>query len=180
MLAATAAQQAGWVPFAIGLTGTVVGAILSTTTAYIMQRRQFREAQRQRDADTFAKEKQTALALFFKMEDIFSAATLVSSNITRGLERAERDGLDSWRGVRPLAAVPPPVAFSGEEKALLFSLGDNALFNDTARIDAEARGRLDLYAAYCALHRAAVDAGAQAAQAGAQAKEAAPRRAAPR
>jgi hypothetical protein len=116
--------------------GVLLGAAISASVSFVLQRSSFTEARRQKDRDRREVRKAHALSLVFKMIRISSDLHNLGKAIVESLERAERDGFKGmpFQVVVPTIPLPDPVRFSPDEMAWVLSV-DNDLFNEMGPLD---------------------------------------------
>ncbi|MBM3530831.1 MAG: hypothetical protein FJX62_22360 [Alphaproteobacteria bacterium] len=129
--------------------GIVFGASISALVSYLLQRNQFREVRRQRDADRIEERKAVALNVLTKMMRIASTLEILQLSIEGAFRRAERDGLKGppWTFVIPIANLPGKVHFEPNELTEVMRL-DFQLFNDLGPFDDVHNVLLDTFAMY--------------------------------
>lgn len=146
-----------WGNVGSALAGTVVGAILSTASAYFFQRRQFNEAKKQKDADRFEVRKALGYSVLFKVIHITSSFHNINSHFDESFKKAAGRNMTPWQMLIPFANLPERMTFTPEEKGLLISLGDMDLFNDLIDFDGVHNSLLDAAATYATQRQAVTD-----------------------
>jgi hypothetical protein len=146
-----------WATVGSALVGTIVGSILSTTSAYFLQRRQFNEAKRQRDADRLEIRKALGYSVLFKAIHITSSFYNINNHFEESFRNTSHPDMASWEVLVPFANLPERVTFTPEEKGLLISLGDIELFNELVAFDGVHNSLLDVASTYAKLRRSVTE-----------------------
>lgn len=114
----------------------LIGTVISSIVAYVLQRRSFAEARLQKAADKLEARKAIGLTLFHKLIRISSTLDIISNGMRASEVQALKDGIkgEPWQIHRPFAALPSPVSFSPEERTFLMLL-DHGLFSNLGAFD---------------------------------------------
>jgi hypothetical protein len=148
-MTANSANAITWWAVASAFGGTIIGGIISTFVAFIIQQRSFEATKRQRAEDRHEARKALAYSMFFKMIRIHSSIVLLGKGNRESIAAAEANGVagDYWQKVIPHGNLPPRVTFTADEMALLLSLDFN-IFNEIAAYDDIHNSLVDLFAEY--------------------------------
>ena len=88
--------------------GSLIGGTISAVVAFIVQKRNFDAAKRQRAEDRRETRKAQAYSLFLKMVRIHSSIVLLGQGNAESLKRANEKGLkgDLWQKILPHGNFP--------------------------------------------------------------------------
>ena len=114
----------------------LVGTVVSSIVAYLLQRSSFSEARRIKAQDKLDERKALGLTLFHKMIRIASTLSILKLHIDEGVAQAATLKITGqhWQFISPIATFPAGVKFSPEELTFLMLLDKN-LFNDMGPFD---------------------------------------------
>ena len=124
-----------WAVFSV-LGGTIIGGIISTTVAFIVQKRGLAAAKKQRDEDKRDERRTLALNVFTKMIRLASNLEQLRQSVEGTLADAKAKKLKGppWAHVKPIASLPGKIHFDPKELTEVMRLDFN-LFNDLGPLD---------------------------------------------
>jgi hypothetical protein len=114
----------------------LMGTIVSSIVAYLLQRNSFAEARRLKAQDKLDERKALGLTLFHKMLRIASTLSILKLHMDEGLALAKAQNItgEPWQVISPIASFPDRVKFTPEELTFLMLL-DKSLFSDMGPFD---------------------------------------------
>lgn len=103
----------------------MLGATVAATTAYLLQKRQFRQQQAILDRDRSEQEETTGLGVLLRINRVLTTVTRIREHIDQGLTRSRRPGrLDLWAKTEEFSSAFPKVEVSIEELTFVKRLND--------------------------------------------------------
>lgn len=114
----------------------LVGTIVSSIVAYLLQRNSFAEARRLKAQEKFDERKALGLTLFHKMIRIASTLSILKLHLDESFAHAKTQKITGqpWQIISPIATFPDRVKFTPEELTFLMLL-DKDLFSDMGPFD---------------------------------------------
>jgi hypothetical protein len=129
------AVSTAWAVFSV-IGATVIGGIISTIVAFVIQKRGVTAARKQREEDRAEVRRALGYSLLFKMIKLSSNLENLGKTLQESFNNAKESGFagQPWQFVQPVVPKSDDIHFSPDEMAMLLSV-DDKVFNEIAALD---------------------------------------------